>query len=176
MAGVSSSLFVALYPIMLQRTYQKLVTDLVPNGDLLTDDEPTAQLTYGTEEESRAYWRVLHYTSFLSILILTPMCALSGEWQQIHRNCYFLDVPWFWFLVVCSSLGSWAVFSSTLLLVKATSPLSATFVAVPRSVFQLAVLSKFKLPAHAWVGSALCSVSCGWYLFARWREGRREGR
>lgn len=172
-AGVFSSLFVALYPILLLRTYQKLVCDLVPQGHVLTDlndEDSTSTPVHGTAEETRAYWRILHYTSILSFLLLTPVCALSGEWRQIQRNCYFLDVPWFWFLIVSSSLGSWAVFSSTLLLIKATSPLTATFVAVPRSVFQLAVLSKLKLPAHAWVGSGLCWAASLWYLVARWRE------
>jgi len=181
-AGVFSSLFVALYPILLLRAYRSIVYDLVPQGDLLTVDDDPSATNLGTKEESRAYWRILHYTSLISIMMLTPIALVSGELWQIGRNCYFLDVPWFWFLMTCGGLGSFAVFSSFLLLVKATSPVSATFVSVPRSIFQLAVLNKFRLPAHSWVGASLCVASCLWYAVIRRRENwsreisRLEGR
>lgn len=172
-AGAFSSFFVALYPVMLLRAYRKLVSDLVPQGDLLAaPDDSAASLSTGTKEETRAYWRTLHYTSILSIVLTLPFVLISGELQQINRNCYFMDVPWFWFLMVCGGVGSWAVFSTTLLLIKATSPVTATFVSVPRSAFQLAVLSKFRMPAHGWVGVSLCWTGCLWYLFARYRERR----
>jgi hypothetical protein len=172
-AGVSSSLFVALYPILLLRGYRHLVSDLVPQGDLLSGtDSHTQAVSTGTKEETRAYWRVLHYTSSLTIAMLIPFVIISGELKQINRNCYFLDVPWFWFLMSCASLGGFGIFCSFLLLVKATSPLSANFVSLPRSVFQIAVLSKFKMPAHSWVGAGLCSLSCMWYCLARIRDGR----
>jgi hypothetical protein len=172
-AGVSSSLFVALYPILLLRGYRQLVSDLVPQGDLLSGTDSRSQVvSTGTKEETRAYWRVLHYTSSLTIVMLIPFVIISGELKQINRNCYFLDVPWFWFLMSCASLGGFGIFSSFLLLVKATSPLSANFVSLPRSVFQIAVLSKFKMPAHSWVGAGLCILSCMWYCLARIRDGR----
>ena len=175
-AGVFSSAFVALYPVLLLRCYRQLVSDLVPQGDLLsTPDRRTATVNTGTKEETRAYWRVLHYTSSLTIAMLVPFVLVSGELKQIHRNCYFLDVPWFWFLMSCAALGGFGVFSSFLLLVKATSPLSANFVSLPRSVFQIVVLSKFKMPAHSWVGAGLCMLSCAWYCLARLREGRGRG-
>jgi hypothetical protein len=172
-AGVFSSLFVALYPILLLRGYRQLVSDLVPQGDLLSGaDSHTQAISTGTKEETRAYWRVLHYTSSLTITMLIPFVVISGELKQINRNCYFLDVPWFWFLMSCASLGGFGIFCSFLLLVKATSPLSANFVSLPRSVFQIAVLSKFKMPAHSWVGAGLCILSCMWYCLARIRDGR----
>ena len=172
-AGVSSSLFVALYPILLLRGYRQLVSDLVPQGDLLSaTDSHAPAISTGTKEETRAYWRVLHYTSSLTIAMLIPFVIISGELKQINRNCYFLDVPWFWFLMSCASLGGFGIFSSFLLLVKATSPLSANFVSLPRSVFQIVVLSKFKMPAHSWVGAGLCVLSCMWYCLAIVRDGR----
>ncbi|KAI5247890.1 hypothetical protein E4T43_01717 [Aureobasidium subglaciale] len=175
-AGAFSSAFVALYPILLLRSYRQLVSDLVPQGDLLSvSDSRTPAVSTGTKEETRAYWRILHYTSSLTIAMLIPFVLISGELKQIHRNCYFLDVPWFWFLMSCASLGGFGVFSSFLPLVKATSPLSANFVSLPRSVFQIAVLSKFKMPAHSWVGAGLCILSCIWYCFAKVREGRGRG-
>jgi len=175
-AGVSSSLFVALYPILLLRGYRQLVSDLVPQGDLLSvTDSHAPAVSTGTKEETRAYWRVLHYTSSLTIAMLIPFVIISGELKQINRNCYFLDVPWFWFLMSCASLGGFGIFCSFLLLVKATSPLSANFVSLPRSVFQIVVLSKFKMPAHSWVGAGLCTLSCMWYCLSRIRDGRGGG-
>ncbi|KAG9791101.1 hypothetical protein KCU95_g6059, partial [Aureobasidium melanogenum] len=175
-AGVFSSIFVALYPILLLRGYRQPVSDLVPQGDLLSaTNSQIRTVSTGTKEETRAYWRTLHYTSSLTILMLIPFVLISGELKQINRNCYFLDVPWFWFLMSCASLGGFGVFASFLLLVKATSPLSANFVSLPRSVFQIVVLSKFKMPAHSWVGAGLCVLSCLWYCLARIRDGRSRG-
>ena len=68
------------------------------------------------------------------------------------------------------------VFSGTLLLVKATSPLTATFVAVPRSAFQLVAISLFKAPAQTWLGVVLCWISSLWFLVARRNEGRNRHR
>jgi hypothetical protein len=172
-AGAFSSFCVALYPILLLRGYRQLVSDLVPQGDLLSvSDAQAPSVSTGTKEETRAYWRVLHYTSYLTIAMLLPFVLISGELKQVHRNCYFLDVPWFWFLVSCAALGGFGIFVSFLLLVKATTPLTANFVSIPRSVFQIVVLSKFRMPAHSWVGAGLCVVSCLWFCVAKARDGR----
>lgn len=173
-AGVFSSVFAALYPILLLRTYRTLLARLVPPGDVLAG-YPTRNLDDDNKEETRAYYRTLHYTSLLSIALLTPIVLLSGEVGNIYHNIPFLDVPFFWLMIWCGAIGSWAVFSSTLLLVKATSPLSATFVNVPRSGVQLMLLSGFKMPAHSWVGVALCWASSAWYLVGRRRESRVRG-
>jgi hypothetical protein len=171
-AGVFSSIFVALYPIMLLRTYRTLVSNLVPQGDVLTGYPSSADDSPSNREETRAYYRVLHYTSLISITLLTPIVLISGGIPHIVRNIPFLDVPFFWLMIWCGALGSFAVFASTLLLIKATSPLTATFVAVPRSAFQLVMLSLFKMPSHSWTGVVLCWISCLWFLVARRDEGR----
>ena len=66
--------------------------------------------------------------------------------------------------------------STVLLVIATTSPLTATFVSVPRSAVQLALLSKFKMPAHSWVGVVMCLVSSLWFMSAREEEGGRESR
>jgi len=179
-AGVFSAIFVALYPILLLSTYQTLLAKAASRDDLLadsdTDEESTSEPNTTATASTRAIYKTLHYSSLLSIVLLTPLVLLSGEMGQIRRNCYFLDVPWFWFLVCCASLGGFAVFTSMLPMVLATSPLTATFVAVPRSAFQLVVLSKFRLLPHSWVGVGLCLASCLWYLSARGKEGKRVHR
>ncbi|KZM25712.1 uncharacterized protein EKO05_0006046 [Ascochyta rabiei] len=173
-AGVFSSFFAALYPILLLRTYRTLLARLLPLGDLLSG-YPTGRgegEDCGNREETRAYYRTLHYTSLLSIALLTPIVLLSGELPNIYHNIPFLDVPFFWLMIWCGAIGSWAVFSSTLLLAKATSPLSATFVNVPRSAVQLMLLSMFKMPAYSWVGVALCWAASAWYAASRRAESR----
>ncbi|RDW75300.1 hypothetical protein BP6252_06442 [Coleophoma cylindrospora] len=171
-AGVFSSLFVALYPIQLQRTYKTLVASLVPQGDLLTSFTPYSQNASAVREEARATWRLMHYTSLLSILIFFPILLLSGEVGNISRNCYFLDVFFHWLMVTCGGLGSWAVFFGTVLLTKATSPLTTTFLFIPRAAFMLPIMAKFKMPAYSWVGIVMCWASCAWFLMGRMRDGR----
>jgi hypothetical protein len=173
-AGVFSSLFVALYPVQLQRTYKSLVAQLVPQGELLgTFPASSTQTDFsGSREEARAYWRLLHYTSVLSILLFTPIVFLSGEVTNIYRNCYFLDVFFHWLMVVCGGLGSWAVFWCTMALTRATSPLTTTFLFIPRAAFLLPIMSGFKMPAYSWIGIGMCWASCAWFLNCRRKEGR----
>ncbi|CAO2655572.1 Nn.00g043750.m01.CDS01 [Neocucurbitaria sp. VM-36] len=174
-AGVFSSLFVALYPILLLRTYRTLVAGLVPQGDVLTG-YPSSAEEPGNREETRAYYRTLHYTSLLSLMLLTPIVLISGQFKHIYHNIPFLDVPFFWAMMLFGGMGSWAVFSGTLLLVKATSPLTTTFITIPRSAFQLAMISLFKIPAQSWVGVILCWISSVWFLVVRRDEGRSRNR
>jgi hypothetical protein len=173
-AGVFSSIFVALYPVQIQRTYKSLVASLIPQGELIGTFPSTNTPTdySGSREETRAYWRLLHYTSTLSILIFIPIVILSGELTDISRNCYFLDLFWPWLMIVCGGLGSWATFWSTIALTRATSPLSTTFLFVPRAAFLSPIMAGFKLPAFAWIGIGMCWSCCGWFLTGRRREGR----
>ncbi len=174
-AGVFSSLFAALYPILLLRTYRTIVAGLVPQSDVHTA-WPTSDEESSNREETRAFFRTLHYTSLLSLMLLTPIVLISGELGHIYRNIPFLDVPFFWAMNLFGGMGSWAVFASTLLLVKATSPLSTTFVAVPRSAFQIGVISLFRISAQTWVGIILCWLSSLWFVVARRNEGRSQNR
>lgn len=75
-------------------------------------------------------------------------------------------------MCACSGFAAFAVFSSNLALVRATSPLTATFVGVPRAAAQVLVFSNFRLPVHSWVGVVLCWVSSAWYVVVRREEGR----
>lgn len=148
---------------------------LVPQGDVLSG-YPSSAEEPGNREETRAYYRTLHYTSLLTLMLLTPIVLISGELQHIYHNIPFLDVPFFWAMNLFGGMGSWAVFAGTLLLVKATSPLSATFVAIPRSAFQLAIINLLKIPAQSWVGVILCWIASVWFLISRRDEGRSRDR
>ena len=179
-AGVFSSFFVALYPVQLNRTYKSLLASLVPQGDLLTTFPSNSNSSLppdhsGSKEEARAYWWLLHYTSLLSILIFLPIVFFSGELGNISRNCYFLDVFFHWLMVLCGGLGSWAVFWSTIALTRATSPLTTSFLFVPRAAFLLPIMAGFKMPAYSWIGIGMCWASCAWFMRGRRKEGRMLG-
>ncbi|KAI1004252.1 hypothetical protein K3495_g3961 [Podosphaera aphanis] len=175
-AGVFSSLFVSLYPIQIHRSYKALVSQLVPQGELLgsfTSSNNRQNDFSGSKEESRAYWRLLHYTSLLSIIIFTPIVLLSGEVKNIWRNCYFLDVFFHWLMVLCGGLGSWAVFWATIALTRATNPLIVAFLSVPRAAFLLPIMSGQQMPPHSWVGIGMCWASCLWFLIAQKKNGKK---
>ncbi|KAF2670425.1 hypothetical protein BT63DRAFT_372583 [Microthyrium microscopicum] len=179
-AGVFSILFVSLYPILLERTHKLLIASQVRAGDVLTSFSPTTpyhddsrgRIESGSKQSTRAYYQLLHYNSILSLIILSPMVLISGELPRIFRNCYFLDVFWFWFICACGGFCAFVVYSSSLAMVRATSPLTSCFVGVPRAAVQIVIFNNFRLPVHSWVGVALCWAGSGWYALVRREEGR----
>ncbi|POS82789.1 hypothetical protein EPUL_003674 [Erysiphe pulchra] len=171
-AGILSSIFVALYPIQIQRTYQALVSQIISQGEYYYNHSLIRINDFsGSAEETRAYWRLLHYTSFLSILIFIPIVFLSGEVGNIWRNCYTLDVFFHWLMILCGGLGSWAVFWATIALTRATSPFTVTSLFIPRAAFLLPIISGWQMPTHSWVGLGMCWACCLWLWMARNREG-----
>lgn len=183
-AGVFSSFFVALYPIFLLRTHRKLVSSVIPQGDLLTGFPPSPTINasessstnHGNQEDTRATWQLLYYTSLLSISILLPIVLISGEIGNISRNCYILDLPFTWFIMFANGTVGWCVFWTTLLLTKATSPLTVTFLFIPRSAVQLMILRRdFMMPVYSWVGVGMCLLASAWFLFVRRAEWVERG-
>jgi hypothetical protein len=177
-AGIFSVLFISLYPILLVRTHKQLIAAQVGAGEVLDTFSPTrsssrrTSIESGSKQSTRAYYQLLHYTSLLALIILTPCLLISGELPRIFRNCYFLDVLWFWFICAIGGLAAFAVFASSLAFVRATSPLTTVFAGVPRSAIQIVVFGNARLPVHAWVGVALCWAGSAWYAFIRREEGR----
>lgn len=171
--GIASSVCVALYPVMLQKAYKAQVAALSPQADLLSDRQgESATDASGTKEEARASWRVMHYISLMSILIYVPILLISGEIGNIWRNCYFLDAFFHWFMMVCQGLGAWAVFLGTFAMTRATSPLTTTFLFIPRVAFLYPLMCKMHLSAHSWIGVAMCWASVLWFVKAQRRQGR----
>ncbi|KFY12382.1 hypothetical protein V492_03919 [Pseudogymnoascus sp. VKM F-4246] len=152
LAGVISSFCAALFPVLLYSTYQNLSA---PSPERARD--PTS---------SRTTYTLLHHVSLLSIMISLPFVLISGELPNIARNIYFLDRPWHWFMMLCGSLGTFCVFTSTVLLVLATSPLTTNFLTIPAYAFLIPVLAKFRMPMYSWVGIALAFASSGWCALA----------
>jgi hypothetical protein len=176
-AGAFSSVFAALYPVQLQRTYKTLVASLIPQGNLLgtLPSSPSPDFS-GSKEEARAYWCLLHYTSVLSIMVFAPVVVLCGELPLIWRHRYTLDVFFHWMMVLCAGAGSWAVFWATVALTRATSPLTTAFLFVPSAAFLLPIIARFRMSAYAWIGLVMCWASCAWFLVTRRTEGRSLAR
>lgn len=159
LAGVISSFCAALFPVLCFSTYQNLSA---PSPERARD--PTS---------ARTTYTLLHHVSLLAILLSLPLVLLSGELPNIARNCYFLDRPWHWFMMLCGSLGTFCVFTGTVLLVLATSPLTTNFLTIPSYAFLIPVLAKFRMPMYSWVGIALAFASSGWFVWVRRRESRK---
>lgn len=115
LAGLFSNLFVAAYPIVLARTW-KFFNSASNSSAAATNDFHSAGNT--TQEEARSAWKLLHYINFLAILIVFPFVVLSGEMRDISRNCYILDVAFFWVMMLGASAAAWATFVSGYLLVR----------------------------------------------------------
>lgn len=174
-SGIFSVLFTALYPILIVRTHKLLISVQVQSGEILTTFSTGAgsnSLESGNKQSTRAYYQLLHYTSLISLFLLSPMVIISGELPRIFRNCYFLDVFWFWFICACGGFAAFAVFSTYLALCRATSPVTTAFIGVPKAAAQIVIFSGFRLPVHSWVGVALCWAGTGWYMMVRRGEGR----
>lgn len=159
LAGVASSIFAALFPVLLQSTYRNLSS---PSPERARDPP-----------SSRTIYALLHHVSLLSILFSLPLVLLSGELTNIARNCYFLDEWWHWFMMFCGSLGTFCVFTATALLVQATSPLTVNFLSIPRYAFLIPILAKFTLPMYSWVGIVLAFASSAWFVRVRRRESKK---
>ena len=176
LAGILSSFFVALYPVQILRIYKSLLKSLVPQGDILsTRPSKSSPADFsGSKEEARAYWRLLHYTSLLSIIILTPIVILSGELPSFWRNHNAFDVYFYWLMLVCGSLASWALFFGTVALTRATSPLTTTFLFVFESSLILAIMIGKRLPPRSWAALGFCWMNCVLFALRRWVEERER--
>jgi len=167
-AGIFSNIFVAAYPILLSRTYRAFLSGNPTTGDLLGDSG--LRQSHDTQEETRAAWKLLHYTNFLSILIIFPWLIVTGEIRDISHNCYFLDVAFFWLMVLGAGAAAWGTFVAGFLLVRAATPLTMVVTTYPRSALQTMLLLGFKLPTWSWVGVLMCWGSSVWYALGRRRE------
>lgn len=118
LAGIFSTIFVAAYPVLLSKTYKSLLSG--PSSGVLLGDllGVSPDVEVDGKEETRTAWKLLHYANILSIIFVFPWVLLAGEWGDISRNCYILDVPWFWLMVVFSGIGAWTTFVGGFLVVR----------------------------------------------------------
>lgn len=162
--GLLSSFLGALCPLLLNRTLSNLTSHPIAQGysqqnpkqvpaELRTESEPLSEI--------RAGWLTLHYTFLWSIALLVPATFFSGELGHISRNCYVLDVKQFWAILFGSCFGHWVLLVSSLLLTRATSPITTVFLFLPNSAIQIVILSYTKLK----LGCHIALWICLWFGF-----------
>jgi hypothetical protein len=126
LAGLFSTIFVAAYPILLSKTHRAFVenpTSLmgILNGDALSNRSTIAQgplMSGDGKDETRAAWKLLHYVNVISMAFVFFCALVSGEIKDISRNCYFLDVAFFWLMMLGAGAAAWATFVMGFLLVR----------------------------------------------------------
>lgn len=159
-AGLFSTIFVAAYPILLSHTYTSFFAHVAASSSGSSDGK----------DVNRTSWKLLHYTNIISIMLVFPWLILSGELRDISRNCYFLDVAFFWLMMLGAGAAAFGTFVAGFLLTRATTPLTVIVSTYPRSALQSVLIVGLKLPTWSWVGVAMCWGSSVWYAVGRRRE------
>ncbi|KAF9409846.1 hypothetical protein BGZ94_001839 [Podila epigama] len=150
LAGVGSSIFVALYGI-----YVKKTLNLVDNNQ----------------------WRLLHYNTAISIVLLIPIVLLSGEMGQIMQEVYFLWDPRFWSLMTITGLAGFLINTAMFLQIKYTTALTNTISGTAKSCFQtLVAMIHYQNPITAMNGFGifLSLFGSGLYSWVRYAEMQRR--
>ena len=152
-SGVFASVLTIIHPIVLLRTYRALVSH-TSQPELVTHSEPFPDVIDSTRvrAEMRAFWLTLRYTSLFSAVLLLPIVLVSGEIDNMSRNCYFFQVKFLWLLIAGTGASSWGLLILTFLTARAASPVATNVLVVVGSVFQLAVMSHFGMAAYSWGG------------------------
>ncbi|CAG8611228.1 2350_t:CDS:2 [Ambispora leptoticha] len=123
--GVTSSAFVALYGIYVKKTLMVL---------------------------EKNEWRLLHYNTTLSIILLLPMVLFSGEPEKIYMDAYFIDETGFWMLMIFTGITGFVINIAMFLQIKFTTPLTNTISGTAKSCFQTALAAwYFQNPISAMV-------------------------
>ncbi|KAI5790401.1 hypothetical protein FPQ18DRAFT_293390 [Pyronema domesticum] len=184
-AGIFSTFFVSLYPFILSRVYRLLTHRLSSHeptspsmiGTMISIFAPTTSLPHPRSDGSstRAFWKLMHYLNLLTIIILIPMCFITGEFRNISRNCYILDVAWFWLMMLGAGATAFSTFVMGFAVVVATTPLTMVVAAYPRAAVQLVMIMGVKMPVWSWVGVLMTGGGAGWYGVGRRVEWKAVG-
>ena len=171
------SLFAALVPILISRTYCDLSVDLGSEQQafgspaiLFTDDLKVRRGSSPDEPDIPAFWIITRYTSLLAAVLLIPAVILCGEPGSIIRNCYLLDVNAFLAILLGSCMASLGLLFFTIVLVNATSPLTTAFLFVPSSAFHLLLVNGSTLSVDSLASLLICLWCCLGYLVSRRKE------
>ncbi|KAF8933301.1 hypothetical protein BGZ52_008105 [Haplosporangium bisporale] len=150
LAGVGSSVFVALYGI-----YVKKTLSIVDNNQ----------------------WRLLHYNTAISIVLLVPIVMLSGEMGEILREVYFLRDMQFWFLMTVTGLAGFLINTAMFLQIKYTTALTNTISGTAKSCVQTLMAMVFyqnPITAMNGFGIFLSLFGSGMYSWVRYAEMQRR--
>ncbi|KAI5807363.1 hypothetical protein DFH27DRAFT_479391 [Peziza echinospora] len=173
-AGSFSSIFAALYPIILHNTYKNVLRHSNIRQSEFEEapvDQSNPVYFQGDGKAiARSHWKFLHYTNLLAIMLTLPWIYISGELGNIYRNCYILDTPWFWIMILADGSALFALFVFGWMLTKTTSPLTANMVGGVQVAVQSLILTGFNLPEWSWTGAVMIGVAAAWYFLGRRRE------
>ncbi|KAF9960034.1 hypothetical protein BGZ72_008111 [Mortierella alpina] len=150
LAGVGSSIFVALYGIYVKKT---LV--VVENNQ----------------------WRLLHYNTAISIMFLTPIVLFSGEVGEIRREVYFIGDLGFWFLMTITGVAGFLINTAMFLQIKYTTALTNTISGTAKSCVQTLLAMVFyqnPITAMNGFGIFLSLLGSGMYSWVRYAEMQRK--
>jgi len=109
LAGVGSSIFVALYGIYVKKTLA-----VIDNNQ----------------------WRLLHYNTAISIGLLAVLTLFSGELTEIRQEVYFLGDLGFWFLMTLTGVAGFMINTAMFLQIKYTTALTNTISGTAKSCVQ----------------------------------------
>ncbi|KAF9134448.1 hypothetical protein BGW39_007063 [Mortierella sp. 14UC] len=149
-AGVGSSVFVALYGI-----YVKKTLGLIDNNQ----------------------WRLLHYNTAISIVLLTPIVLLSGEVGEIWISIWFLGDLGFWFLMTVTGVAGFLINTAMFLQIKYTTALTNTISGTAKSCVQTLLAMVFyqnPITAMNGFGIFLSLLGSGMYSWVRYAEMQRK--
>ncbi|KAF9919250.1 hypothetical protein BX616_010502 [Lobosporangium transversale] len=150
LAGVGSSIFVALYGIYVKKTLA-----LVDNNQ----------------------WKLLHYNTSISILLLLPLVLFSGELSEIWAEVYFLGDLGFWFLMTLTGVAGFLINTAMFLQIKYTTALTNTISGTAKSCVQTLLAMVFyqnPISAMNGFGIFLSLFGSGLYSWVRYTEMQRK--
>ncbi|KAF8422642.1 hypothetical protein EV426DRAFT_534985 [Tirmania nivea] len=180
-AGICSSFFAAAEPVVMVSTFKEILAYHSPSGNSAAISTTSAvdeinlitdPMFHGDIHSlPRSHYHLIHYTTFLSALLTLPWVFISGEAGSISRNCYILDIPWFWLMIMLGGLASYTTMIGFWMLVKTTSPLTGNLVVEGLQItVQTILLGKFKMQEWGWMGAMTGWGAGVWYLLGRRRE------
>lgn len=172
--GVTSSICVASFPVLLLRTHQALSNAFTLQRQLINEPGLESGNTVDAtrrQDESHVFWLTLRLTAVVSTILLLPTLLLSGELQDIYRNCYVLDIQGVWWLLAASGILAGMALILVLLLCKAIAPVMTTIFLLPGSGLQLVILNSFSLMLNVWIDVAMCWLASVYLIIGAGKEG-----
>lgn len=169
--GVLSSMFVALFPVLLLRTYDTFGDSTfqrpIASG---FDPESGNSADQPKQDELRVFWLVIRLTVWISTALLAVVLLFSGELLDIFSNCYVLDMKILWCLIWGSGMLTGTVIILTLMLARRTSAAVATFLFVPESGLGILILNRFSITLSNWTDIIMCWFSSVCFMVERGKE------
>jgi len=148
--GIASSVFVALYGI-----YVKKSLDVVRNNQ----------------------WRLLHYNTVISTVIILPIMMVSGEWIEVLDRGAGNDNVWLWITMVVTGVAVFLINVAVFLQIKYTSALTNTVSGNAKTYAQTMLAAwYFQNPITVLNGMGIFISLCGssLYSYVRYKETQRR--